>query len=121
MPKRKFSIKDKIIEITTRLENHFNSKEDFKKITFTELAGEEREKRIEHFSPLLHLENQKKIWLEQQAHFEEIHIWEKENYWKNNGDPFKDLITELKDGTYEEISDEEFNKFAEEDEKEEEL
>jgi chromatin segregation and condensation protein Rec8/ScpA/Scc1 (kleisin family) len=107
LPKRKFSIKDKIIEITNKLDQHFNSKTDFKKITFTELAGEDREKRIEHFSPLLHLENQKKIWLEQ------------ENYWIKNGDPFKELITELKDGTYDEISEEEFKKFAEKDEEDE--
>ena len=120
LPRRKFSIKDKILEITRLLEGHFNSKEDYKKITFTELAGTDREKRIEHFSPLLHLENQKKIWLEQAGHFEEIYIWEKSNYWKKNGNPFKDLITELKDGTYEEISDEEFNKFAEKDDEEEE-
>ena len=118
LPKRRFSIKDKIIEITTRLEEYFNSKQDIKKVTFTELAGEEREKRIEHFSPLLHLENQKKIWLEQQTHFQEIEIWEKENYWQKKGDPFKELITELKDGTYEEISEEEFKKFAEQDERE---
>jgi segregation and condensation protein A len=119
LPKRKFSIKDKILEITRILEEQFNSKKDYKRITFTELAGEDREKRIEHFSPLLHLENQKKIWLEQPAHFEEIHIWEKKNYWEKKGNPFKDLITELKDGTYpEEISDEEFAKFAESEEEE---
>jgi segregation and condensation protein A len=116
LPKRKFSIKDKIVEITNLLDSIFKSKEDFKKITFTELAGEDREKRIEHFFPLLHLENQKKIWLEQKGHFEEIHIWEKASYWKNNGNPFKDLITDLKDGTYDEISDEEFSKFSDKDE-----
>ncbi|MCX6750556.1 MAG: segregation/condensation protein A [Candidatus Pacearchaeota archaeon] len=122
LPKRKFSIKDKIIEITMMLEKHFNSKTDYKKITFTELAGEDREKRIEHFSPLLHLENQKKIWLEQPAHFEEIYIWEKKNYWEKNGDPFRDLITELKEGKYTEdsISDEEFSKFGENEEEDEE-
>lgn len=120
LPKRKFSIKDKIIEITNKLEMHFKSKQEHKKITFTELAGENREKRIEHFSPLLHLENQKKVWLHQQSHFQEIHIWEKESYWKNMGDPFKELITDLKEGTYDEISEAEFIKFAEQDEKEEE-
>jgi segregation and condensation protein A len=119
LPKRNFSIKDKIKEITDRLTMHFKSQENNKKISFTELAGQDREKRIEHFSPLLHIENQKKIWLEQQGHFEEIQIWEKENYWKQNGNPFKDLITELKDGTYDEsISDEEFEKFSEKEEDE---
>ncbi|MEK6833664.1 MAG: segregation/condensation protein A [Nanoarchaeota archaeon] len=114
LPKRNFSIKDKIKEITERLTRHFKSQETHKKISFTDFVGQNREKRIENFSPLLHLDNQKKIWLEQPNHFEEIHIWEKESYWKHNENPFKDLITELKDGTYiESISDEEFNKFAE--------
>ncbi len=123
LPKRKFSIKDKILEIVTRLELHFNSQQEIKKITYTEFVGQEKEKRIENFSPLLHLENQKKIWLEQESHFEEIYIWEKKNYWEKNGDPFKDLITDLKNGTYpeEQISDEEFSKFAEKDEIDEEL
>ncbi len=119
LPKRKFSIKDKIIEITRILDSKFSTKKELKKITFTELAGTEREKRIEHFSPLLHIESQKKIWLEQSIHFEEIEIWEKNNYWEKKGDPFRELITELKEGTYTEnkVSDEEFNKFAEIDEK----
>jgi segregation and condensation protein A len=121
LPKRNFSIKDKIMEITERLSGYFKSQENHKKISFTEFAGQDREKRIEHFYPLLYLENQKKIWLEQPAHFDEIQIWEKESYWKHKGNPFKDLITELKDGTYEEISDEEFNKFAEKDDEDEEI
>jgi segregation and condensation protein A len=120
LPKRNFSIKDKIREITERLAGHFKTQEIYKKISFTEFAGQDREKRIEHFSPLLHLDNQKKIWLEQPAHFEEINIWEKESYWKQNGNPFKDLINELKEGDYEMISDEEFNKFAERDDEDEE-
>jgi len=115
LPKRNYSIKDKIEEITNRLLAHFSSQEGHKKITFTELAGEVKEKRIEHFFPLLHLENQKRIWLHQTNHFEEITIWEKESYWKHNGNPFKDLITELKDGTYENVSDEEFDKFSDKD------
>jgi segregation and condensation protein A len=120
LPKRNFSIKDKINEITEKLLGHFKSQEYHKKISFTELAGQDREKRIEHFSPLMHIENQKKIWLEQPKHFDEIYIWEKESYWKHNGNPFKDLITDLKDGTYDEnITDEEFNKFAENDDEDE--
>ncbi len=120
LPKRKFSIKDKINEITDLLSGHFKLQEGHKKISFTELAGQDREKRIEHFSPLMHIENQKKIWLEQLGHFEEIYIWEKQSYWKHNGNPFRDLITELKDGTYENISDEEFEKFSDKDEEGEE-
>ena len=112
LPKRKFSIKDKIKEITDRLSGHFKSQEKYKKISFTEFAGKDREKRIEHFSPLLHIENQKQIWLDQKNHFEEIQIWERKSYWKNNENPFKGLIDELKDGDY----DEEVEKFVEKDE-----
>ncbi len=118
LPKRNYSIKDKIKDITERLEVHFNSQEVHKKITFTELAGEDKEKRIDHFSPLLHIENQNRIWLEQPTHFEEIHIWEKQNFWKHKGNPYQDLIDMLKEGKYtgESTSDEEFEKFSDKDE-----
>jgi segregation and condensation protein A len=118
LPKRTFSIKDKIREILEKLTDSFNSNEIHKKISFSEFTKKDHEEMIESFSPLLHLENQKKIWLEQKDHFEEIYIWEKESYWKNNGHPFQDLINELKNGDYEEtsISDEEFEKFGEKEE-----
>jgi len=120
LPKRNFNIKDKIKEILEKLANSFNSNEKHKKISYSKFTGENPEEKIISFAPLLHLENQKKIWLEQQNHFEEIYIWEKENYWKNNGNPFQDLISELKEGTYNEdsISDEEFEKFSEKEEEE---
>ncbi len=120
LPKRKISINDKIKEIFEKLTGHFNNSKEHKKITYTEFAGTEKESRIENFPPLLHLENQKKVWLHQDRPFEEIHIWEKENFWKVQGDPFKELIEELKDGTYEGPSDEEFAKFAEDESKSEE-
>lgn len=121
LPKRNFSIKDKIREILEKLTLSFNSSEKYKKISFSELTHNNSEEKVVSLSPLLHLENQKKIWLEQPAHFEEIYIWEKENYWKHNGNPFQDLINELKDGTYDSsdensASDEEFEKFSEKEE-----
>lgn len=118
LPKRTFSIKDKIREILERLTDSFNSNETYKKISFSDFTKKDHEEMIESFSPLLHLENQKKIWLEQKNHFEEIYIWEKESYWKNKGHPFQDLIDELKNGDYENssASDEEFEKFGEKEE-----
>ena len=59
--------------------------------------GKNREERIQSFSPLLHLENQKKLWLEQENHFEEIHVWLNETYFKHNPDPFADLKFEDED------------------------
>ena len=56
-----------------------------------------KEEKIISFLPLLYLEDQKKIWLEQKAPFEEIYIWLKEVYLKNNPDPFLDLKKELEE------------------------
>lgn len=91
LPKRKFDIKDKIREIYSKLFLHFQNNKERKKISFTEFAGENRDERIITFSSLLHLENQKKVWLEQPKHFEEIDIWLKSIYLQHNGDPFEDL------------------------------
>ena len=96
LPKRKYSIKDKILKIYNKLFGHLGN-EERKKISFTELVGESREERIASFGPLLHLENQQKVWLEQEQHFEEIHIWLKEVYFKHNPNPFADLKQELEE------------------------
>ncbi|PIN90687.1 hypothetical protein COU57_02775 [Candidatus Pacearchaeota archaeon CG10_big_fil_rev_8_21_14_0_10_32_14] len=114
LPRRRISIKDKILDIYDKLFRHLGS-EERQKITFSELVGKEREERIASFGPLLHLENQQKVWLHQESHFSEIDIWLKPVYFKNNPDPF----AELKDETYElEEFDEAFVE-KEEDEQEE--
>ena len=95
LPKRKFNIKDKIKEIYDNLFNHFKQNEKKQKISFTEFIGEDKDERIISFSGLLHLDNQKKVWLEQERHFEDFHIWLSETYFANNPDPFADLKTEV--------------------------
>ena len=97
LPKKKFNIRSKIKEIYSRLFLHFNKNQDKKKISYTEFVGNGREEKIISFSPLLHLENQKKVWMEQEAHFEEIYIWLKEIYLKHNPDPFADLKTDVEE------------------------
>jgi segregation and condensation protein A len=97
LPKKKFSIKSKIKELYSKLFIHFNKNRNEKRISFTEFVGSDREEKIISFSPLLHLENQKKVWLEQEAHFEEIYIWLKEMYLKHNPDPFIDLKREMEE------------------------
>ena len=97
LPKRKFSIKDKIRKIYEDLFIHFEKNKDKKNIAFTKFVGESKEERIISFSPLLHLENQQKVWLEQGTHFGEIYIWLKKTYLKHNPDPFEDLKEEIKE------------------------
>lgn len=91
LPKKKFSLKDKIMEIYDGLVKYFDENSGNKRISFTDFVGKDKEQRIISFSSLLHLDNQKKVWLEQQNHFEEFYIWLKEVYFSNNPDPFADL------------------------------
>lgn len=94
LPKKRLRVKDRIRNIHLKLKNHFK-KTEHKRISYTNFIGKEREDRITHFSPLLHLESSKKIWLEQETYFDEIHIWMKKTYLEHNGNPFSDLKEEL--------------------------
>ena len=106
LPKKSFSIKDKIKEIYEKLLGQLKEEGKKKKVSFTEFIGENKEERIISFAPLLHLENQKKVWLEQEAHFEEIYIWLKDVYLRHNPDPFADLKQEIEE-KIEELDEEE--------------
>ena len=97
IPKRKFNIKDKIRDIYKKLFDHFEKNQGKKKVSFTEFIGKDKEEKRICFSPLLHLENQKKVWLEQKTHFGEIYIWLKEVYFKYNPNPFADLKEEIEE------------------------
>src|SRR3989344_91024 len=120
------SVKDKIKEIYEKIFGHLNPKEnpDRETVPFTEIAGMNKEERIVAFLPLLHLDNQKKIWLEQKEHFEEIHIWLKNKFDNKNPDYFTNLgdlveenwevpaefLVEEEEVVEEVIGDEEFNR-----------
>jgi len=74
IPKTRVNIRDRIRQIYAKISVFFNKKPK-SKLSFTELAGKERESRIAAFLPILHLSNQQKVWLEQEGHREEIWIW----------------------------------------------
>jgi segregation and condensation protein A len=95
LPKRKFSIKDKITEIYRNLNDIFKERTE-KKVLYSEFI-KEREEKIISFLPLLYLEDQKKIWLDQKIPFDEVHIWLREEFLKKNPDPFADLRKELEE------------------------
>lgn len=120
LPKRKFSIKNKIKEVFRNLTDKFKET-DKNKITYDEFINNNKEEKIVSFLPLLYLEEQKKVWLEQKAPFESIYIWLKETFLRHNPDPFADLKKELEeyDKTVEDVDDDEemTNDYKEEDEK----
>jgi len=95
LPKRKFSIKDKIKEIYKNLSDWFKEKKE-DKITFENFAKNKEEKIIS-FLPLLYLEDQKKIWLDQKNPFDEINIWLREVFFEKNEDPFAELRKEAEE------------------------
>jgi segregation and condensation protein A len=95
LPKRKFSIKDKIKEIYKNLSDWFKEKKE-DKITFEHFAKNKEEKIIS-FLPLLYLEDQKKIWLDQKNPFDEINIWLREVFFEKNEDPFAELRKEAEE------------------------
>ena len=95
LPKNRINIKDKIKEVYLKLKEVFSSRE--KKLAFSELAGQSIENRISTFIPLLHLDNQQKIWLEQDGHFEEIWILLKETYEKDNKEVLERMRKEVED------------------------
>lgn len=97
LPKRKFSIKGKIRGFYTKLILYFKDNKHHKKITYTEFVGNDKEERVISFAPLLHLDNQKKIWLHQSEHFEEIDIWLKHIFLNHNPDPTEEVRKELEE------------------------
>ena len=73
MPKRTINIREKIKEVYDKILGFF-SKIGIEKMTYTQLVGNSKEEKLAAFLPILHLDNQSKIDLEQLKHFEEIYI-----------------------------------------------
>jgi len=107
LPKKTTSITDKIKGIYQNLLSYFNQAENDKKqkVSFNEFIGDNKDERLIAFSPLLHLENQKKVWLEQEEHLIDFHIWLGHVYRKHNPDPFADLKQDI-EKKLEELDDE---------------
>ena len=91
--KNLFNLQDKIKEVYSKLKKIFSNRE--KRFAFSELIEgsnkKTKEEKINSFISLLHLDNQQKVWLEQDEHFEEIWIMLKSLYEKQKS---KDLNVE---------------------------
>ncbi len=72
LPRQKINIREKIEELYRRIKSLFIQRKS--RISFSEIA-KDREEKLVSFLPLLHLDSQKRIWLEQEKHFDEIWIW----------------------------------------------
>ncbi|MBI2630337.1 segregation/condensation protein A [Candidatus Pacearchaeota archaeon] len=95
LPKSKVSIKDRIRKVYGQILTAFKKKQT--KVSYSEVIGTEKEERIACFLPVLHLDSQQRLFLEQEKHFDEIWIWLYSHYKKNN--PVSDLPKEISQET----------------------
>ena len=95
LPKKRINIQDSIKNIYSKLLRIFSKREE--KLAFSELAGQGNEERIATFVPLLHLDNQHKVWLEQEGHLDEIWILLKELYEKKNAETLEKMRKEVEE------------------------
>lgn len=98
MPRRKINLNDKIKEVYAKIKDFLAAKKPLHRVKFSDIAGKDREERILTFIPLLHLEFQKKLWLDQERHFDEIWILLREIFDIHKADIEKELERELEIG-----------------------
>ncbi len=84
LPKHRINLKDKIKEVYSKIKSEFDDRDD--KLAFSSLSNKVSEEKIATFIPLLHLDSQHKVWLEQNGHLEEIWILLKSLYEKQNAE-----------------------------------
>ncbi len=95
LPKRRINVQDRIKEVYARLTAIFKDREH--KLPFSEIAGSTTEERIATFVPLLHLDSQHKVWLEQEGHFAEIWVTLKSIYEKQNAVALENMRLEVEE------------------------
>ncbi len=94
MPKNRINVQEQIRVIYSRLEKIFATHEG--KLAFSTLIEQVgREDMLAAFVSILHLDNQQKVWLEQEGHFEEIWIWMKDQYERVHSERLEQLRKEV--------------------------
>ncbi len=113
LPKKRININESIKGVHSHLQEVFKNRDE--RVAFSEIAGkDDNEKRVATFVPLLHLDNQHKVWLEQENHFDEIWIMLKEMYEEKNAVELEKMRKEVDEAMKEfEKEDSEKRKAAE--------
>ncbi len=102
LPRTRINLKDQTKEVYAKLRRKFA--QDQRRFAFTEIIGQNnnRETRLATFVPLLHLDYQHKVLLEQEAHLEEIWIWLKNHYEETHKEELEKLKKEVEQALSEE-------------------
>ncbi len=92
---KRIDLKDRIKQFYARILTALkpSKQKELIKIEYSNLVGKEKEEKLSTFLPLLHLSNTEKLWLEQDNHLEEIHIYLYQ-YFKKNRDNFLEELEE---------------------------
>jgi chromatin segregation and condensation protein Rec8/ScpA/Scc1 (kleisin family) len=93
LPRHRINIQDSIRDVHKRLKDAFEGREE--RLAFSEFAENSREGKVSTFIPLLHLDTQHKVWLEQDKHFDEIWILLKHLYEKQHADELAQARAEV--------------------------
>ena len=103
---KKMDLKDRVKQFYEQILSKIKRppKEDLTKLTYNDLTNNEKEEKLATFLPLLYLSNNKKLWLEQHNHLEEIWIYLFE-YFHKNKDKFIEELEEDIEEMKEELSE----------------
>lgn len=93
LPKQRINVSDSINKVQMHIQEHFTTSSE--RLPFSRIAGNEKHTKVATFIPLLHLDNQHKIWLEQEGHFQEIWILLKKLYEEQNKEELTKVQAEV--------------------------
>lgn len=106
IPRRKRDLQQEIRILYHRLKNLF-LEEGKEKLAFSSFAGESAEEKISLFLPLLYLDNQHKVLVEQDKHFDEIWVWLKHIHEKKHAVILEQMRLEVEEAMKKDIEEEE--------------
>src|SRR3989344_485656 len=82
LPRNPINLKEQIKDVYSKLREIFSKREE--KFAFSELVKGKEKDKVSVFVPLLHLDSQHRVLLEQEGHLDEIWIWLKSLHEKKN-------------------------------------
>jgi len=93
---KKIDLKDRIKQFYARILTALK-KPKMTKVEYSKIVGKEKEERLAGFLPVLHLNNSKKLWLEQENHLDEIHIYLYQHFEKNKDKFLEELEEDIEE------------------------
>ena len=95
---KKIDLKDRVKQFHDKILSLIRGPEKAKtKLSYTELTNNEKEEKLATFLPLLYLSNNRKLWLEQDDHLEDIWIYLFEYFQKNKDEFLEELETDIEE------------------------